>query len=87
MAKVAPYLRLRQICLVAADLKKAAADVTEVLGLDICHRDPSVGKYGLENFLVPISSNFLEVVAPKSPGPETAAGRYLQRRQGDGGEG
>ena len=48
--EVAPYLRLRQICLVASDLKKAAAEVTEVLGLEICHRDPNVGRYGLANF-------------------------------------
>ena len=84
-AAKAPYLRLRQVCLVAHDLAKAEADVTEVLGLEVCHRDPNVGRYGLENFLVPIGTSFLEVVAPKTPGTETAAGRYLQRRRGDGG--
>ena len=83
--KPAPYLRLRQICLVTSDLEKVAADLTEVLGLDICHRDPNVAKYGLENVLMPIGTSFLEVVAPMKPGPETAAGRYLQRRKGDGG--
>lgn len=82
---MAPYLRLRQLCLVASDLAKVEADITDVLGLEVCHRDPNVGRYGLHNFLVPIGSNFLEVVAPLKPGTETAAGRYLQRRQGDGG--
>lgn len=82
---MAPYLRLRQLCLVAHDLAKVEADITDVLGLEVCHRDPNVERYGLHNFLVPIGSNFLEVVAPLKPGPETAAGRYLQRRKGDGG--
>lgn len=82
---MATFLRLRQVCLVAHDLDKAAADITETLGLRICHRDPNVGRYGLRNFLVPIGSNFLEVVAPLKSGNETAAGRYLQRRNGDGG--
>jgi catechol 2,3-dioxygenase-like lactoylglutathione lyase family enzyme len=80
-----PYLRLRQICLVAQDLAQAEADLTAVLGLEVCHRDPNVGKYGLENFLLPIGTGFLEVVAPLKPGTETAAGRYLARRKGDGG--
>ena len=80
-----PYLRLRQLCLVATSLESVAGDLTEVFGLEICHRDPNVGHYGLENFLLPIGSNFLEVVAPLKPGAETAAGRYLQRRKGDGG--
>ena len=82
---LAPYLRLRQLCLVASDLEKAASDLTEVLGLEICHRDPNVAKYGLANVLMPIGTNFLEVVSPMKPGTETAAGRYLQRRKGDGG--
>jgi catechol 2,3-dioxygenase-like lactoylglutathione lyase family enzyme len=82
-----PYLRLRQICLVAADLEKAVDDLTTVLGIEVCHRDPNVGRYGLVNALMPVGTNFLEVVAP-APGKaahETAAGRYLQRRKGDGG--
>lgn len=82
---MAPYLRLRQVCLVAHDLAKTETDITQVLGLEVCHRDPNVGRYGLENFLVPIGTSFLEVVAPIRPGPETAAGRYLERRKGDGG--
>lgn len=82
---MAPYLRLRQLCLVSADLETVASELTEVLGLQICHRDPNVGRYGLENVLMPIGTSFLEVVAPKKPGSDTAAGRYLQRRKGDGG--
>jgi hypothetical protein len=49
----------------------------------VCHRDPGVGKYGLENALFPVGDGFLEVVAPVREG--TTAGRYLDRRGGDGG--
>lgn len=76
-------LRLRQICLVARELKPIVSDLEEVFGLAVCYNDPAVGKYGLENALLPIGTNFLEVVAPTQDG--TAAGRYLDRRKGDGG--
>jgi hypothetical protein len=74
---------MRQICLVAADLDKAEADLTSIFGLAVCHRDPSVEVFGLHNFLLPVGNSFLEVVAPFREG--TAAGRYLERRGGDGG--
>src|SRR5262249_54981134 len=76
-------LRMRQICLVAADLERAEADLTGVFGLEVCYRDPGVGAFGLHNFLLPIGNSFLEVVAPTREG--TAGGRYLERRGGDGG--
>ena len=77
------YLRLRQICLVARALEPAIADLAAIFGLEICYRDGNVAKYGLVNALLPVGSAFLEVVAPTREG--TAAGRYLDRRQGDGG--
>jgi hypothetical protein len=76
-------LRMRQICLVARHLAPVVEEFRAVLGLEVCHRDPGVGKYGLENALFPIGHNFLEVVAPVREG--TTAGRYLERRGGDGG--
>ena len=76
-------LRLRQICLVAGQLAPAVKDLRNVLGLETCFHDPAVGAYGLENSLLPIGSNFLEVVAPIEE--NTAGGRYLERRGGDGG--
>ncbi|KPI35205.1 uncharacterized protein AB675_10147 [Cyphellophora attinorum] len=45
-------------------------------------RRPSVGQWGLENFLVSIGGDIIEVVAPSKPG--TTAGRLLERR-GEGG--
>lgn len=74
---VAPYLRLRQICLVARDLERAVDDIHHVLGVDVCYRDPNVAKYGLVNALFPIGHAFLEVVSPVRE--DTAAGRFLDR--------
>lgn len=76
-------LRLRQICLVAGELEGPVADLEAVFGLATCHHDPAVEKYGLVNALLPVGNNFLEVVAPFRE--NTAAGRYLERRGGDGG--
>jgi hypothetical protein len=76
-------LRMRQICLVARDLDATEADLSSIFGLAVCYRDPGVGRFGLHNFLMPVGNNFLEVVAPTREG--TAAGRYLDRRGGDGG--
>jgi len=76
-------LRLRQICLVAADLDHIEAHLRGVFGLEVCHRDPGVGRFGLHNFLMPIGDSFIEVVSPITPG--TAGGRFLRRRGGDGG--
>lgn len=76
-------LRMRQICLVARSLAPVVEEIRSVLGLEVCHRDPGVGKYGLENALFPVGDGFLEVVAPVREG--TTAGRFLDRRGGDGG--
>ena len=76
-------LRMRQICLVARELAGIVETFRDVFGLEVCRRDPGVGKYGLENALFPVGNGFLEVVAPLREG--TTAGRYLERRGGDGG--
>ena len=77
------YLRLRQVCLVAPELAPAVAAVQAVFGLPICHRDPHVAAFGLENALFALGESFLEIVAPTRP--DTAAGRFLQRSGGLGG--
>ena len=76
-------IQLRQICLVAEKLAPVIEDLTDILGIKGCFIDPAVAHFGLENTLMPVGRNFLEVVAPVKP--NTAAGRYLERRQGDGG--
>ena len=77
------FLRLRQLCLVAEKLEPVADDLASLFGIEICHRDPGVGQFGLHNVLLPMGTSFIEIVAPQREG--TTAGRYLQRRHGDGG--
>ncbi len=78
-----PWLRLRQIALVAEKLAPVEQSLIDVLGIEVCYRDPGVGTFGLENALFPIGNQLLEVVAPIEE--DTAGGRYLERRGGDGG--
>ena len=77
------WLRLRQIALVAKELAPTEAELKDILGIEVCFRDPGVGHYGLENALMPIGNQLLEVVAPIQE--NTAGGRYLERRGGNGG--
>jgi hypothetical protein len=76
-------IRLRQICLVANQLAPVIADFRDIFALEVCFIDKGVGVFGLENSLLPVGHNFIEVVAPIKE--NTAAGRYLKRRNGDGG--
>ncbi|NNC71457.1 MAG: hypothetical protein HKN78_01100 [Sphingomonadaceae bacterium] len=76
-------IHLRQVCLVAETLEPVVSDLETVFGLRRCYVDPDVGQFGLENTLLAIGSDFIEVVSPIRE--ETAAGRYLERRGGDGG--
>ena len=77
---MAPFLRLRQVCLVTADLARQAEALKAVFGLAECYRDPNVARYGLENVLFPVGTGFIEIVAPTQP--DTAAGRFLARHGG-----
>ena len=76
-------IQLRQICLVARELAPTIDDLCSIFGIKACYVDSGVGTFGLENTLMPIGRNFLEVVAPVRE--DTAGGRYLNRRNGDGG--
>ena len=76
-------IQLRQICLVARELRPVIDDLTSILGINACYVDPGVAHFGLENTLMAVGRNFLEVVAPIQE--NTAGGRYLDRRNGDGG--
>jgi hypothetical protein len=82
-ARGSRYLRLRQICLVAPNLEPVVGDIAAIMGLNVCYRDGNVGKYGLENALLPVDTILLEVVAPLQAG--TAAGRFLDKTGGRGG--
>ncbi len=76
-------MRLRQICLAAPRLEPVVDDLAFVFGLSVCHRDPNLAAYGLKNALLPLGTNFIEVVAPLFEG--TAAGRFIARTRGHGG--
>ncbi|MEH6558180.1 MAG: VOC family protein [Oceanicoccus sp.] len=76
-------IHLRQICLVASNLDKTIDDLTTIFGVNSAHVDPGIIHFGLANNLLAFGNNFLEVVSPVQK--DTAAGRYLDRRKGDGG--
>src|SRR5215468_11683935 len=75
--------RLRQVALVAADCKATAMLLQEAFGWPDPFHDPGVGRFGLTNAVFAAGDTFVEVVAPVRAG--TTAGRYLERRGGDGG--
>jgi hypothetical protein len=77
------WLRLRQVAALTTDLEHALDELRDVLGIEVCHRDPAVDDYGLENALLPIGNTILEVLAPTRK--DTAGGRYIARRGGDTG--
>ncbi|SFR76969.1 Glyoxalase-like domain-containing protein [Marinobacter daqiaonensis] len=74
---------LRQICLVAPELNPTVEALSELFSIPVCHRDPEVAAFGLENAILAVGSQFLEVVAPIREG--TAAGRFMERRGSGGG--
>ena len=76
-------MKLRQVVFVCKDHESNAKELCETLGIDIAYRDPGVGKWGLANVVCPTGHDFLEIVSPTQEG--TSAGRYIQRRKGDGG--
>jgi Glyoxalase-like domain len=76
-------LRLRQLALVADELDPVLDNLQNVFGLQVGFRDPGVKTYGLQNAVIPVNNQFVEVVSPIQE--NTAAGRYLVRRKGDGG--
>lgn len=77
------WTRLRQVAFVAHDLDAVVGQLHDVLGLDVAFRDPAVATFGLQNAVLPIGTQFIEVVSPTREG--TAGGRQLQRLGGDGG--
>jgi hypothetical protein len=75
--------RLRQVALVARDCGQVAGELRRAFGWPPPFHDPGVGQFGLTNAVFAVGDTFVEVVAPAQP--DTTAGRYLERRGGDGG--
>ena len=76
-------MRIRQVALAASDLEKTDATLRRLLGCDQSYADPEIIYFGLDNRLYTLGDCFLEMVSPVQP--NTAAGRFLDRRGGDGG--
>lgn len=77
------WLRLRQICFVAEELAPVEEALMDIFRVKVSHREPNIKRFGLENVLFPFGNQFVEVVAPIDA--NTTAGRYLERRGGEGG--
>lgn len=76
-------MRLRQVALVARELEPVVEELRAVLGVPPGFHDPGVGEFGLRNEVLAVGDTFLEVVSPVRD--DTAGGRFLERRGGDGG--
>ena len=76
-------MQLRQCVFVTKDLESSREELCDILGIDVAYRDPGVAKWGLVNVVCPTGHDFLEIVTPFQP--NTSAGRYIERRKGDGG--
>ena len=77
------WIRLRQVAFVAHDLETVVGELHDAFGLDVAYRDPGVATFGLVNAVMPVGTQFIEVVSPTRDG--TAGGRQLARLGGDGG--
>lgn len=75
--------RLRQLVLAARELEPAVAELQALLDAPSPYRDPGVEQFGLHNAVLNAGTAFVEVISPTTDG--TAAGRWLDRRGGDGG--
>ena len=75
-------MRLRQCVFVCKDLESSREELCDILGIEVAYRDPGVAKWGLVNVVCPTGHDFLEIVTPFQEG--TSAGRYIERRKGDG---
>ena len=79
--------------MVGDQYEETESALREVFRLDVAYRDPGnrpgreagVSIFGLKNFVMPIGNQFLELVTPLMPGPSSAGGRYIERRDGPGG--
>ena len=74
---------LRQLVMVSNLRDPIVESLCNLFDIKVSFNDPGVGHFGLENAVLPIGTDFLEVVSPVEE--NTTAGRYLDRRGGDGG--
>ena len=76
-------MRIRQLVLVSDERDSVVEDLCGLFEIEVAFYDPGIIHFGLENAVIPVGDTFLEVVSPVQK--ETTAGRYLERRNGNGG--
>ena len=76
-------MRIRQLVLVSENRDDVVEDLCNLFKIEVAFYDPGIIHFGLENAVIPVGDTFLEVVSPVKE--ETTAGRYLERRKGNGG--
>ena len=74
---------LRQLVMVSRLRDPIVDSLCNLFDIKVSFNDPGVGHFGLENAVLPVGTDFLEVVSPIEE--NTTAERYLDRRAGDGG--
>tara|TARA_B100000029_G_scaffold446868_1_gene468272 strand:+ start:370 stop:1107 length:738 start_codon:yes stop_codon:yes gene_type:complete len=74
---------LRQLVMVSRLRDPVVDSLCKLFDIKVSFNDPGVAHFGLENAVLPVGTDFLEVVSPVEE--STTAGRYLDRRKGDGG--
>jgi len=74
---------LRQLVMVSTLRDPIVDSLCDLFDIKVSFNDPGVAHFGLENAVLPVGTDFLEVVSPVEE--NTTAGRYLDRRGGDGG--
>ena len=74
---------LRQLVMVSSLRDPIVDSLCTLFDVRVSFNDPGVAHFGLENAVIPVGTDFLEVVSPVEE--NTTAGRYLNRRGGDGG--
>jgi hypothetical protein len=57
-------VRLRQLVIAATALERTVGQLSHELGVEVAFRDPGVAEFGLVNAVLPVGSDFLEVVSP-----------------------
>jgi hypothetical protein len=79
------WVRLRQVALVTPSLDRVVSQLGEQFGLRVAYHDPSVAMFGLRNAVLPVGSQFIEVLCPLPGHADTSAERQMRRLGGDGG--
>ena len=74
---------IRQLVIVAQDRDEVVEKLCNIFEIKVAYYDPGIIHFGLENALLPIGNTFLEAISPVQD--NTTAGRFLDRRGGDGG--